>query len=55
MKLSLNGSSFHNPVSEICFNYLAVILFQSQEHVNCPPQPGCVRAHIESMYKLPAK
>jgi len=25
-----------------------VILFRSREHQSCPPQPGCVRAHIES-------
>lgn len=27
---------------------LAVVLFRSREHYNCGPQPGCVRAHIES-------
>jgi hypothetical protein len=26
----------------------AVVLFQSREHPNCGPQPGFVRAHIES-------
>lgn len=25
-----------------------VVLFRSREHDNCGPQPGCVRAHIES-------
>ncbi|XP_074587931.1 protein ENHANCED DISEASE RESISTANCE 2-like [Curcuma longa] len=25
-----------------------VVLFHSREHKNCGPQPGCVRAHIES-------
>ncbi|GAU48297.1 hypothetical protein TSUD_236670 [Trifolium subterraneum] len=25
-----------------------VVLFRSREHENCGPQPGCVRAHIES-------
>ncbi|XP_027913088.1 protein ENHANCED DISEASE RESISTANCE 2-like [Vigna unguiculata] len=25
-----------------------VVLFRSREHENCSPQPGCVRAHIES-------
>ncbi|XP_039163209.1 protein ENHANCED DISEASE RESISTANCE 2 [Eucalyptus grandis] len=25
-----------------------VVLFRSREHVNCDPQPGCVRAHVES-------
>lgn len=25
-----------------------VVVFRSEEHPNCPPQPGCVRAHIES-------
>ncbi|XP_024396181.1 protein ENHANCED DISEASE RESISTANCE 2 isoform X3 [Physcomitrium patens] len=25
-----------------------VILFRSKEHPSCPPEPGCVRAHIES-------
>eukprot|EP00249_Psilotum_nudum_P019346 c27207_g1_i1 orf=227-2404(+) len=25
-----------------------VVVFHSKDHVNCPPQPGCVRAHIES-------
>lgn len=25
-----------------------VVLFRSTEHPNCPPLPGCVRAHIES-------
>ncbi|KAI6706805.1 hypothetical protein NL676_009767 [Syzygium grande] len=25
-----------------------VVLFRSREHVNCGPQPGCVRAHVES-------
>jgi hypothetical protein len=25
-----------------------VILFRSQEHPSCPPQPGCVRAHLEN-------
>ncbi|XP_050906123.1 protein ENHANCED DISEASE RESISTANCE 2 isoform X6 [Lathyrus oleraceus] len=25
-----------------------VVLFRSREHYNCGPQPGCVRAHIES-------
>ncbi|XP_064988639.1 protein ENHANCED DISEASE RESISTANCE 2-like isoform X14 [Musa acuminata AAA Group] len=27
---------------------LAVVLFRSREHVNCSPQPGFVRAHVES-------
>lgn len=26
----------------------AVVLFRSREHENCGPQPGYVRAHIES-------
>lgn len=30
------------------FLLLAVVLFRSREHENCGPQPGCVRAHIES-------
>lgn len=30
------------------FLLLAVVLFRSREHENCSPQPGCVRAHIES-------
>ncbi|XP_030535297.1 protein ENHANCED DISEASE RESISTANCE 2 isoform X2 [Rhodamnia argentea] len=25
-----------------------VVLFRSREHLNCGPQPGCVRAHVES-------
>ncbi|KAI4343307.1 hypothetical protein MLD38_027829 [Melastoma candidum] len=25
-----------------------VVLFRSREHENCGPQPGCVRAHVES-------
>ncbi|GLT58496.1 hypothetical protein SLA2020_313830 [Shorea laevis] len=25
-----------------------VVLFRSREHQNCGPQPGCVRAHLES-------
>ncbi|MCO5606865.1 hypothetical protein L7F22_061056 [Adiantum nelumboides] len=25
-----------------------IVLFRSAEHPNCPPQPGCVRAYIES-------
>ncbi|XP_024005063.1 protein ENHANCED DISEASE RESISTANCE 2 [Eutrema salsugineum] len=25
-----------------------VVLFRSREHENCGPQPGCVRAHLES-------
>lgn len=29
--------------------YCAVVLFQSREHENCGPQPGYVRAHVESM------
>ncbi|KAI3453873.1 hypothetical protein Pfo_010535 [Paulownia fortunei] len=33
-----------------CFHprYCAVVLFCSREHENCGPQPGFVRAHIES-------
>ena len=30
------------------FLLYAVVLFRSREHDNCGPQPGCVRAHIES-------
>lgn len=28
----------------------AVVLFRSREHENCGPQPGYVRAHIESEF-----
>ncbi|XP_064988641.1 protein ENHANCED DISEASE RESISTANCE 2-like isoform X16 [Musa acuminata AAA Group] len=28
---------------------LAVVLFRSREHVNCSPQPGFVRAHVERL------
>lgn len=28
--------------------HVAVVLFRSREHENCGPQPGYVRAHIES-------
>ena len=36
------------------FNYFpfAVVLFQSREHENCGPQPGFVRAHIESKFQF---
>ena len=34
------------------FLLLAVVLFRSREHENCGPQPGCVRAHIESKIKF---
>lgn len=37
------------------FNLLdltAVIVFRSKEHPSCPPQPGCVRAHIESTKQI---
>lgn len=30
--------------------YHAVVLFRSREHENCGPQPGYVRAHIESEF-----
>lgn len=30
--------------------YCTVVLFQSREHENCGPQPGYVRAHIESKF-----
>ena len=30
--------------------YYAVVLFRSREHENCGPQPGYVRAHIESRF-----
>ncbi|XP_064988635.1 protein ENHANCED DISEASE RESISTANCE 2-like isoform X8 [Musa acuminata AAA Group] len=30
-------------------NVLAVVLFRSREHVNCSPQPGFVRAHVERL------
>ncbi|PON94693.1 Rho GTPase activating protein [Trema orientale] len=29
-----------------------VVLFRSREHENCGPQPGYVRAHIESKYNI---
>ena len=32
----------------LMFLLLAVVLFCSREHENCSPQPGWVRAHIES-------
>jgi len=28
----------------------AVVLFRSREHIECGPQPGFVRAHIESTF-----
>lgn len=39
-----------NPLeySSILFNPFAVVLFRSREHAICGPQPGYVRAHIES-------
>lgn len=37
-------------LSERCRGLATVILFRSQEHPRCPPEPGCVRAHIESKY-----
>ncbi|OEL13668.1 Protein ENHANCED DISEASE RESISTANCE 2 [Dichanthelium oligosanthes] len=30
------------------YGWYSVVLFQSREHPNCGPQPGFVRAHIES-------
>lgn len=30
--------------------YCAVVLFRSREHEHCGPQPGYVRAHIESQF-----
>jgi len=36
----------------LMFLLLAVVLFRSREHENCSPQPGCVRAHIESKIQL---
>lgn len=30
--------------------YFPVVLFRSREHENCGPQPGYVRAHIESQF-----
>lgn len=35
-------------LSFIYICYCAVVLFCSREHENCGPQPGYVRAHIES-------
>ncbi|KAK9267056.1 hypothetical protein L1049_003605 [Liquidambar formosana] len=35
-------------ISLFCFCYCAVVLFRSREHENCGPQPGFVRAHVES-------
>ena len=29
--------------------HYAVVLFRSREHEHCGPQPGFVRAHIESI------
>lgn len=37
-------------LSEWCRGLAVVILFRSKEHPSCPPEPGCVRAHIESKY-----
>ena len=39
------------------FNYLScsfceVVLFRSREHANCGPQPGFVRAHLESKFSI---
>lgn len=33
----------------------SVILFRSKEHPSCPPQRGCVRAHIESKKQISSK
>lgn len=33
--------------------YCAVVLFRSREHENCGPQPGYIRAHIESKFSHP--
>lgn len=30
------------------YSYYVVVVFRSREHENCGPQPGCVRAHVES-------
>lgn len=32
--------------------HCAVVLFQSREHPNCHPQPGFVRAHVESTSRI---
>ena len=41
-------SSFRNFPFFYCSGYCAVVLFRSREHENCGPQPGYVRAHVES-------
>lgn len=51
---------FHSKISTACLLLVkvtlrflfAVVLFRSREHENCGPQPGCVRAHIESKTNL---
>lgn len=32
--------------------HFPVVLFQSREHPNCGPQPGFVRAHLESNFSI---
>ena len=41
------SSLFHLETSKL-FYYCAVVLFRSREHENCGPEPGFVRAHLES-------
>lgn len=47
-------SHVHNSVSLDLCCFFAVVLFRSREHENCGPQPGYVRAHVESKYSAMA-
>jgi len=40
--------SFIKLVGYLSRSFCEVVLFRSREHENCGPQPGCVRAHLES-------
>lgn len=49
IELYVYFSSFRNLFIFLsCFGSCAVVLFRSREHENCGPQPGYVRAHVES-------
>lgn len=46
LKFPLISQHCRFPRSVFCYG--AVVLFRSREHENCGPQPGYVRAHVES-------
>ena len=52
VSVPLISSMLLSPLCNVSMHifHSAVVLFRSREHAECGPQPGFVRAHIESTF-----